>query len=420
MSVKNWSTTAGSNATVDSINFAEGQNPSSVNDSARALMADVKEWYNEITGGTRSGTVSGTDTITLTTTPSLAAYATNQRFLVKAAGANTVSNPTLNVSSLGAKTIKLPGGAALPVPAWATNDMLLLAYDGTDMILVGGTTYVGTTGSLPRNAQTGTTYTVVTGDRGQHVTYSNASAIAVTLPQANSSTFGAGWFSYHENVGDGLVTITPTTSTINGAATLRLSKNQWALITSDNTNYRALVGGAAGIQTIYIPAGSWTARTDTSGGGPAAATLTTTTNKITLPYLGFDASTIEYAQASVRMPNGWNEGAVNFSVAWSHGSTTTNFGVVWGMQAVAISNDDAAEVALGTAQTSTDTGGTTDDVYFSDQASTAVTIAGTPAAEDLVVFQIYRNATDGSDTMAVDARLHGVTIYYTVDSTDDR
>lgn len=217
MSVKNWSTTAGSNATVDSINFAEGQTPSSVNDSARALMADVKEWYNEITGGTRSGTVSGSDTITLTTTPSLAAYAANQRFLVKAAGANTVSNPTLNVSSLGAKTIKLPGGGALPIPAWAANDMLLLAYDGTDMILVGGTTYVGTTGSLPRNAQTGTTYTVLTGDRGQHVTYSNASAIAVTLPQANSTTFAGGWFSYHENVGDGLVTITPTTSTINGA-----------------------------------------------------------------------------------------------------------------------------------------------------------------------------------------------------------
>lgn len=420
MSVKNWSTTAGSNATVDSINFAENQVPSSVNDSARALMADVKEWYNEITGGTRSGTVSGTDTITLATTPTLAAYANNQRFLIKAAGPNTVSNPTLNVSSLGAKTIKLPGGLALPTPAWATNDMLLLAYDGTDMILIGSTSYLGANESLPRNAQAGTTYTVVTGDRGKHVTYSNASPVAVTLPQANSTTFGAGWFSFHENVGDGLVTITPTTSTINGAATLRLSKNQWALITTDNTNYRALVGGAAGIQTIYIPAGSWTARTDTSGGGPSSATLTTTTNKITLPHLAFDAATLEYAQAAIRMPRGWNEGTVNFSVTWSHAATATNFGVVWGLQAVAISNDDAAEVALGTAQTVTDTGGTTDDIYFSDQAGTAVTIAGSPAAEDLVVFQIYRDATNGSDSMTIDARLHGVTIYYTVDSTDDR
>lgn len=42
MSLKNWSTTPSSNATVDSINFAEGQAPSSVNDSARALMADVR------------------------------------------------------------------------------------------------------------------------------------------------------------------------------------------------------------------------------------------------------------------------------------------------------------------------------------------------------------------------------------------
>lgn len=47
MAIDNWSTTAGSNATVDSINWAENQAPSTVNDSARALMADVRTWYND-------------------------------------------------------------------------------------------------------------------------------------------------------------------------------------------------------------------------------------------------------------------------------------------------------------------------------------------------------------------------------------
>lgn len=47
MALKNWSTTAGSNATVDSINWAENQAPSTVNDSSRALMADVRTWYND-------------------------------------------------------------------------------------------------------------------------------------------------------------------------------------------------------------------------------------------------------------------------------------------------------------------------------------------------------------------------------------
>jgi len=47
MAMKNWSTTASSNATVDSINFAEAQLPSTVNNSARALMADVRTFLDD-------------------------------------------------------------------------------------------------------------------------------------------------------------------------------------------------------------------------------------------------------------------------------------------------------------------------------------------------------------------------------------
>jgi hypothetical protein len=46
-------------------------------------------------------------------------------------------------------------------------------------------------GTMMVNAQTGTTYTVLTGDRGGLVTFTNGSAIAVTLPQAGG-TFPAG------------------------------------------------------------------------------------------------------------------------------------------------------------------------------------------------------------------------------------
>lgn len=45
MSLSQWSTVAATNATAGTINFAEGQVPSSVNDSARQLMADVRSWY---------------------------------------------------------------------------------------------------------------------------------------------------------------------------------------------------------------------------------------------------------------------------------------------------------------------------------------------------------------------------------------
>ncbi len=90
----------------------------------------------------------------------------------------------------------------------------------------------------PANAQTGTTYTVLSGDKGKSVTFSNGSPVAVTLPQAGGS-FPDGWYFLAKNIGGGAVTITPTTSTISGAASITLDTGEFAIITSDGTNYEA-------------------------------------------------------------------------------------------------------------------------------------------------------------------------------------
>lgn len=180
---------------------------------------------------------------------------------------------------------------------------------------------------------------------------------------------------------------------------------------------RATLGAAAEstTQTIWIPAGAMVARTTN---GAATGTVETTTNKVMIKTLDFDASADEFAQFSVRMPKGWDEGTVTFVPVWSHPATTTNFDVVWGLQGLAVSNDGALDTAFGTAQTSTDTGGTTNDIYIGP-VSSAITIAGTPAVEDVVIFQVYRDADNVGDTLAVDARLHGVTVYYTTTSLND-
>jgi len=171
----------------------------------------------------------------------------------------------------------------------------------------------------------------------------------------------------------------------------------------------------AGLHVIYVPATAMVSRTTN---GAAAGTVETTTNKVMLKTLDFDTTTQEFAQFSVRMPKSWNEGTVTAAFTWSHASTTTNFGVVWALEGVALSDDDAGDAAFGTLQQIADTGGTTNDIYVSG-ATPAITIAGTPAAEDWVVFQIKRVPSDGSDTMAIDARLHGVTLYFTTDAITD-
>jgi hypothetical protein len=115
------------------------------------------------------------------------------------------------------------------------------------------------------NPQTGTSYALLTGDRGKLVTLTNGSSIAVSIAQAGSTGFADGWETTVLNSGAGTATITPATSTIEGAATLVLTTGQGARIWSNGTNYRAARSGKVATATV--------ADTATNGVvGPASAT----------------------------------------------------------------------------------------------------------------------------------------------------
>lgn len=175
-------------------------------------------------------------------------------------------------------------------------------------------------------------------------------------------------------------------------------------------------GSTAGKHAIWVAAGSMSP--SASGGCAALATVATSANRPDIQSLDFDATTAEYAQFGIVMPKSWNEGTVTFRAHWTHPATATNFGVAWQLQAVAVSDDDTIDVAYGTAVAVTDTGGTTSDLYTTAESS-AITVAGTPAAEDMVFFRVSRDPANGSDTMAVDAKLLGLTVYITTDADTD-
>lgn len=198
------------------------------------------------------------------------------------------------------------------------------------------------------------------------------------------------------------------------ASSYNSSAGAWVLLNQQPSS-GGLTSSDLGKESIWVPAGAMNPRTTN---GAARGSSEMATNKNMVVTLDFDSSTQEFAQFAIRMPKSWNEGTVTFIPVWSHAATTTNFGVVWGLDAVAVSDDDAMDVAFGTEQTSADTGGTTNDSYQGPESS-AITIAGTPAAGDLVMYRIHRDPSDGSDTMAIDARLHGVLLLYTVDALSD-
>lgn len=147
------------------------------------------------------------------------------------------------------------------------------------------------------NAQSGTSYTFAAGDAGKLVTFNNAAAVAATLPQANSTTFLPGWRAFVFNRGAGAVTVTPTVSTVNGAASLALAQNEGAVIFSDGSNYSALKTGAGTVTSVNVSGG--TTGLTTSGGPVTSSGTITISGTLDLASGGTGATTASTARTNL-------------------------------------------------------------------------------------------------------------------------
>ncbi len=126
-----WSTTAATNGSVDSsINFAEGQSPSSVNDSARALMARVAEYRKDIAGTITTGGTSTAYTLTTNEVFDTLAHMDGQKLAVRFNATNGAA-PTLNVDGLGAKPIQISTTVAVGTGVILINSVWNLVYDNS-------------------------------------------------------------------------------------------------------------------------------------------------------------------------------------------------------------------------------------------------------------------------------------------------
>ena len=181
----------------------------------------------------------------------------------------------------------------------------------------------------------------------------------------------------------------------------------------------ATVGGAsvkvAGKETIFVPAVAMYPSTTNPCAGPEQ--VETTALRPDLKVLDFAADADDFAQFSVAMPKSWNEGTVTFQPFWT--VTGTNTGTVaWQLAGVAITNDESINTAFGTqvATTALAFSGTSNDLMVSAESG-AVTIAGSPAANDMCFFQINRDTS--ADDQTGNARLLGVKLFFTTDAAND-
>jgi hypothetical protein len=170
----------------------------------------------------------------------------------------------------------------------------------------------------------------------------------------------------------------------------------------------------AGKQTMWLPAAAFSARLNN---GPGLNQIITITNLINYKTFDFDPATIEYIEATIRMPKSWDKGTLSFTPV--HSQLTTSAGAAsWNLMAACISSSDGIDVASGTPVTVTVSGGTANTLYIGTE-STAVTASGSPQDGDLLLLTFTRAATLSADTLAIDARFHGVNIFYTANTDSD-
>lgn len=141
--------------------------------------------------------------------------------------------------------------------------------------------------------------------------------------------------------------------------------------------------------------------------GPSVNSSETSTNDFNYDTLDFDSATSEGATKTWVMPNNWNLGTITAVVVFTNDSGSGT--VTWKVSAACPVDGEAIDTALGTAQSVTKTVGDPLDWNITT-ATPAITVGGTPSTSAPIKILIER---DVADTLAVDARLIGVILFWT-------
>ena len=241
-----WSRTASSNAAADgTINWAEGMAPSAVNDSARAMMARLAEWRDDVSG-----------TITTAGTSTAYTVASNQGFdnFADMNGAMLACVPhttngatvTLNVDGLGAKPLRFGPGLELQSGVLIQGTPYVVSYNNSDgaFYLQGGFANpygIPLGGMIPYTGSTApnTAFVIPIGQAISRTTYATYFALVGT-------TYGSGDGSTTFNVPD-----------LRGRAVFQPDSGGSGRITVAGGNFDGTVlGGTGGAQNKVIANGN--------------------------------------------------------------------------------------------------------------------------------------------------------------------
>lgn len=205
--IHTWSTTAANNNAAVPNGWPEGMAASGVNNAGRELMAAMAKWYKDTNGTLVSG--GSSNAFTLTPNRTITAYEGGLSFTFEANHTTTTTTPTLNVSSLGAKTITDQEGAALTIGDIVAGGIYTVTYDAGEGKFKLISAFVTASGMVPfAYGRVSSTGVMQTGSFGiASVSKPSTGSYSVTLSSGVSSISRAMAFVTPMEVGVGELTI---------------------------------------------------------------------------------------------------------------------------------------------------------------------------------------------------------------------
>jgi hypothetical protein len=279
------------------------------------------------------------------------------------------------------------------------NAIIFTAGGDTD----GGNLGLESDGTLTYNPSTGaiTSTGIVVADDG---TVGSASATdAITISSGGIVTL----------VDDLLLKDACTIGTATTAGAIAIAADGTVDLDVAGATVASAIIRTVGKESIWVPAAAMTPTT--SNPCSDITIVETTSGRPDMVVLDFATGADEFAQFSIAFPKAWNLGTITYQAFWSGIAASTDCD--WSLQGVAMNDNETIDVAYGTAVVVSDNAqGAVEELYVAAESG-AVTIAGTPADNDLCYFRIGRDVS--GDNMDGDARLHGLKIFFTTDATND-
>lgn len=297
--VVTWSKTSASNDVADTaINFAEGQAPSSLNDSCRAVMSSVAKWRDDIAGTVLVTGGSGT-VYTLTTNQVFAAN-NNGNTIQFTPGSTNTGAVTLAVDGLSAVPLRFLTGVDLPSGVLISGSLYQATIRAGEWLLhssplaqpflipIGG--IIDYTGSTAPN----TNFVIPAGQAINRTTYASYFAIV-------STTYGTGDGSTTFNVPD----LTGRVVAMKESAATRLTSTYFA---GDSTALGSVGGGES--------------KTLLTANLPAYTPIGTISNAITVAFNAANVSSASGGGNSITTGAFSSTGALNLNAASIGGGST--------------------------------------------------------------------------------------------------